>query len=189
MYLQELMAPIESKANQPVAMARREAAQGALAFGGCGLPQWRQFGAKDFKAFLCMCGAIHVYPSPFYPQSDGKIERWHGSLKRERISPGTPLCLEDTRRLARSFVEHYNYVRLHSSISYAEPKDKLEGRQKAVFAQRDRKLEEACERQRFNRQRTRSRGRDNRRASKPLVGAIGAGGYQLGRTRDSSISR
>jgi len=155
-----------------------------------------QFVAKDFKAFLCMCGMTHVRTSPFYPQSNGKIERWHGSLKRECIRPGTPLCLEDARRLVRRFVEHYNNVRsktwqsqLHSSIGYIAPKDKLEGQEKAVFAQRDRKLEEARERRRFNRQRTRSRDRDKRRVSKPPVGAIGTGGYQLARTRHFSISR
>ena len=70
-----------------------------------------QFMAKDFKAFIRMCGMTHVRTSPFYPQSNGKIERWHGSLKRECIRPGTPLSLEDARRLVRRFVEHYNKVR------------------------------------------------------------------------------
>ena len=41
----------------------------------------------------------HVKTSPYYPQSNGKIERWHKSLKGECIRPGTPLSLEDARRL------------------------------------------------------------------------------------------
>jgi transposase InsO family protein len=54
----------------------------------------------------------HVRTSPYYPQSNGKIERWHKSLKGECIRPGTPLSLEDARRLVDGYAEHYNDVRL-----------------------------------------------------------------------------
>jgi hypothetical protein len=54
----------------------------------------------------------HVRTSPYYPQSNGKIERWHKSLKGECIRPGTPLSLEDARRLIKSYVGHYNNIRL-----------------------------------------------------------------------------
>src|SRR5215831_12991506 len=53
----------------------------------------------------------NVRTSPYYPQSNGKIERWHKSLKSECIRPGTPLSLEDARRLVEGYVEHYNNVR------------------------------------------------------------------------------
>ena len=43
------------------------------------------------------------------------------------------------------FVVHYNAKRLHSSIGYVTPKDKLEGREQQIFAQRDQKLHEARE--------------------------------------------
>ncbi|MFH0822154.1 MAG: integrase core domain-containing protein [Pseudomonadota bacterium] len=56
-----------------------------------------------------------VGTSPYYPQSKGKIERWHGTLKRECIRPGKPLSLEDVKRLVEGYVEHYNTVRLHSA--------------------------------------------------------------------------
>ena len=52
----------------------------------------------------------HVRTSPFYPQSNGKIERWHKSLKRECIRPLTPLTLEDARRLIHVYVDHYNMM-------------------------------------------------------------------------------
>ena len=42
-----------------------------------------QFIAKDFKEFIRISGMTHVRTSPYYPQSNGKIERWHGSLKHE----------------------------------------------------------------------------------------------------------
>jgi putative transposase len=47
-----------------------------------------QFIAKDFKEFIRISGMTHVRTSPYYPQSNGKIERWHKSLKGEYIRPG-----------------------------------------------------------------------------------------------------
>jgi transposase InsO family protein len=64
----------------------------------------------------------------FYPQSIGKIERWHRTLKGECIRAKTPLSLEDARRLVAEFVEPYNAVRLHSAVGYVTPADKLAGR-------------------------------------------------------------
>jgi putative transposase len=117
-----------------------------------------QFMARDFKEFIRICGMTHVRTSPYYPQSNGKIERWHKSLKGECIRPGTPLSLDDARRLVGRYVEHYNTVRLHSAIGYVAPKDKLEGREAVIFAERDRKLAEARERRRIARQHQRAKG-------------------------------
>jgi len=110
-----------------------------------------QFIARDFKEFIRQAGMKHVRTSPYYPQSNGKIERWHQSLKRECIRPGTPLSLEEARRIVATFVEYYNTERLHSAIQYVTPKDKLEGHAKAVLAERDRKLQAARERRRERR--------------------------------------
>jgi transposase InsO family protein len=74
-----------------------------------------QFIAKDFKEFIRVSG-MTVRTSPYYPQSNGKIERWHKSPKGECIRPGTPLSLEDARRLVEGCVEHDNDVRLNSAI-------------------------------------------------------------------------
>ena len=74
---------------------------------------------------------------------NGKKERWFGTLKRECIRPGTPLSLEDARRLVACFVEYYNTVRLHSAIGYVTPADMLLGLQPVIHAERDRKLDEA----------------------------------------------
>ncbi len=102
-----------------------------------------QFVSRDFKDFIRISGMTHVKTSPYYPQSNGKIERWHQSLKRECIRPKTPLSLEDARRVVAEFVEYYNTIRLHSAIGYIAPIDKLEGREKEILADRERKLEEA----------------------------------------------
>ena len=104
-----------------------------------------QFIAKDFKEFIRISGMDHVRTSPYYPQSNGKIERWHQSLKKECIRPKSPLSLEDARRIVGDFVGYYNTQRLHSAIGYITPKDKLLGKEKEIFAERDRRLHQARE--------------------------------------------
>ena len=111
-----------------------------------------QFIARDFKEFIRISGMTHVKTSRCYPQSNGKIERWHQSLKSECLRPGTPLSLDDARRLVAAYVEHYNTVRLHSAIGYVTPQDMLDGRQQQIFAERDRKLEAARELRQLRRQ-------------------------------------
>jgi putative transposase len=102
-----------------------------------------QFIAKDFKQFVRLNGMTHVRTSPYYPQSNGKMERWHQSAKTECIRPQTPQSLEDALRIVTKYVEQYNTVRLHSAIGYVTPKDKLEGRAAQILAARDAKLEAA----------------------------------------------
>lgn len=99
-----------------------------------------QFIARDFKEYIRLTGMTHVRTSPYYPQSNGKIERWHKTLKTEAIRPRTPLTLEDARRVVATFVQYYNEVRLHSAIGYVPPKDFLEGRAAAIHAQREERL-------------------------------------------------
>ena len=103
------------------------------------------FIARDFKEFIRIAGLTHVRTSPYYPQSNGKIERWQKSLKAECIRPGVPLNLQDARRLITGFVDHYNTVRLHSAIGHITPADKLAGKEAAIFAARDQKLLHARE--------------------------------------------
>jgi putative transposase len=111
-----------------------------------------QFIAKDFKEFIRISGLTHVRTSPFYPQSNGKIERWHKSLKGECIRPGTPLSLDDAARLVQGYVDHYNNVRLNSATGYITPEDMLAGWQREIHEGRDRKLEEARKQRRVRRQ-------------------------------------
>jgi transposase InsO family protein len=115
-----------------------------------------QFVAKEFKQFIRVSGMTHVRTSPYYPQSNGKLERYHRTIKTECIRPGTPLSVDDARRLVAGFVQQYNEIRLHSALGYITPQDKLEGREQAIFAERDRKLEAARERRRLERQQERA---------------------------------
>jgi putative transposase len=98
----------------------------------------------------------HVRTSPYYPKSNGKIERWFKTVKGECIRVKTPLSLEDARRLVAEYVAYYNEVRLHSAIGYVAPADKLASRERVIFAERDRKLDAARERRRLAREASRA---------------------------------
>ncbi len=91
-----------------------------------------QFIAKDFKEFIRLTGMTHVRTSPYYPQSNGKLERYHKTIKSDAIRPGQPTSLDEARALVARFVEHYNTVRLHSAIGYIAPADFLAGRGAAI---------------------------------------------------------
>jgi transposase InsO family protein len=113
-----------------------------------------QFIARDFKEFIRIAGLTHVKTSPYYPQSNGKIERWHQTLKSSCLRPGSPLSLEDAQRLVGHFVIHYNTVRLHSAIGYITPADRLAGHHLEIFAARDKKLDAARQNRKLKRQTT-----------------------------------
>src|SRR5271156_3510382 len=102
-----------------------------------------QFIAKDFKEFIRICGMTHVRTSPYYPQSNGKLERYHRTIKGDCVRPAEFATADQARRGVEKYVNHYNTVRLHSALGYVTPADKLAGRDKAIHDARDRKLEAA----------------------------------------------
>jgi len=110
-----------------------------------------QFISRDFRQFIRLCEMTHVTTSVGYPESNGKIERWYKTLKSECIRQGTPLSLDDARRIIGLFVDHYNTRRLHSAIGYITPADKLAGRAEEIFKEREHKLHEAREQRRWRR--------------------------------------
>jgi len=113
-----------------------------------------QFVSREFKQYIRICGMTHVRTSPYYPQSNGKLERYHRTIKADCIRPGCPLSLEDAQRIVAKFVDDYNERRLHSALGYITPHDKLLGRETEIFAERDRKLEAARQRRKQQRRET-----------------------------------
>ena len=116
-----------------------------------------QFIAKDFKEFVRLRGMTHVKTSPYYPQSNGKIERWHKSVKGECIRQKTPLSHGEAKRVVGQYVDYYNTERLHSAIGFIAPRDRLEGNAKKIFDERDRRLNQAREQRKARRQAARAR--------------------------------
>ena len=111
-----------------------------------------QFISKDFKEFIRISGMTHVKTSPYYPQSNGKLERYHKTIKGTCIRVKTPLSLQEARSVVSEFVACYNNERLHSAIGYVTPKDKLQGRAEIIHTQRDAKLAAAREARKSKRQ-------------------------------------
>ena len=103
----------------------------------------KQFVGREFTSLLKAADFTRTTTSPYYPQSNGKIERFNGSLKNECIYPTTPLTPEDAKRVVSDYVDHYNNVRLHSAIGYVPPTAVLEGRRQSIHNQRDEKLAKA----------------------------------------------
>lgn len=99
-----------------------------------------QFIARDFKSYIRLKGMDHVRTSPYYPQSNGKIERLHQSVKKECIRVKSPLDLADAKQVVAAYVEHYNTRRLHAGVGYVTPHDKLNGHASRIHRERDRKL-------------------------------------------------
>ncbi len=110
-----------------------------------------QFISNGFKEYIRISGMTHVRTSPYYPQSNGKLERWHKTVKKESIRPCCPLNVDDARRIVGEYVVYYNTKRLHSAIGYVAPQDKLDGREGTIFTERERKLEEAREKRAMKR--------------------------------------
>lgn len=148
-----------------------------------------QFIAKDFKEFIRLCGMTHVRTSPYYPQSNGKLERWHGTLKRDCLRPHVPLSIDEARSLVARFVEEYNHARLHSAIGYVTPADKLAGRESAIFAAGDRKLAAARERRAARRREERWNSPGQTEHRERLAGVQGAGNEAPGLRERKKIPR
>ena len=77
-----------------------------------------QFISRDFSAFIKQAGLQHIRTSIAYPQSNGKIERFHRSISEEHIRKNSYINLEDAREQISKYIEHYNTKRLHSSLFY-----------------------------------------------------------------------
>ena len=108
-----------------------------------------QFIAGDFRRFIDLTGLTHVRTSVNYPQSNGKIERYHRTLDKGTIQAVTP---DGARITIAARIDHYNHHRLHSAIGYITPRDKLLGLDTEIWAERDRKLEQARELRRKRRE-------------------------------------
>ncbi len=99
-----------------------------------------KFIAGDFRRVIDLAGLTHVRTSVNYPQSNGKIERYHRTLDKRTIHAVTP---DGARATIAARTDHYNNRRLHIAIGYITPRDKLLGRETEIWSERDRRLEAA----------------------------------------------
>ena len=117
----------------------------------------KQFVCKEYRELLTMSGFTYCNTSPYYPQSNGKQERFHGSLKSESLNHKHLVDFEYAQKVIDTYVDGYNNVRLHSAIGYVTPHDMLVGRAPAIQAERYQKLKDARERRRLAFQKNKDR--------------------------------
>jgi putative transposase len=99
-----------------------------------------QFISKDFSDYIRATGLQHIKTSLHYPQSNGKIERYHRTLHEECLSKTAMINLEDARKQISDYVDFYNTKRLHSALFYLTPEDFLLNRIDERLNQRELKL-------------------------------------------------
>ena len=91
----------------------------------------------DLAEWLDDKGMDHVRGAPYHPQTQGKIERWHQTLKN-RILLENYFFSEDLKAQIEAFVDHCNHHRYHESINNLTPADVYFGRGQAILKQRER---------------------------------------------------
>src|SRR5476649_2454908 len=93
--------------------------------------------SADLADWLDAQNMSHVRCAPYHPQTQGKIERWHQTLKN-RILLDNYYLPGDLEQQINAFVEHYNHVRYHESIDNLTPADVYFGRADTILAERHR---------------------------------------------------
>lgn len=102
-----------------------------------------QYTSKEFQQFLKEVEFKHIRTSVGYPQSNGKIERFHRSLGEECLKTKSMISIEDAREVIGKYVEYYNTKRLHSALFYLTPEDYLLGRVDSRLKERELKIKNA----------------------------------------------
>ena len=88
--------------------------------------------------------AWHARTAPeVVEKSNRKLERWHYSVNGEAIHPACPTSQEQARHLVAEYMQHESCVRLHNALSYIAPMDFLNGLAPQIWAERNRRLEQA----------------------------------------------
>lgn len=100
-----------------------------------------QFVSREFKEALSDSGLTHARTSVNHPQSNGKLERFHGIAKTESLRNMPKLSLKQIRNEYGEWVDFYNQKRLHSAISYVTPYDVLYNRKEEIIQERKSKLD------------------------------------------------
>ena len=95
---------------------------------------------RAFRDYLGMVGVKYVLASPFHPQTNGKLERYHQTLKRDvnQLPSEMPSDLETA---VVAFVSYYNYRRYNKALGNVTPSDMLRERRKEIL--RRRRVEQA----------------------------------------------
>ena len=104
--------------------------------------------ARELADYIEAHRMNHVRGAPFHPQTQGKIERWHQTLKN-RILLENYFLPGDLEAQIEAFVEHYNHRRYHESLDNVTPADAYFGRAETILKQRERIKRQTIEHRRL----------------------------------------
>ena len=104
--------------------------------------------ASELAEYIEAQNMSHVRGAPLHPQTQGKIERWHQTLKN-RILLENYFLPGDLEAQIEAFVEHYNHQRYHESLNNVTPADAYFGRAAAIIKQRERIKRQTIEHRRL----------------------------------------
>lgn len=90
----------------------------------------------DLREYIKKHQLGHTRGAPYHPMTQGKIERWHRSMKNI-VKLENYYSSEALERAVGRFVEHYNHARYHESLKNVTPADMYEGRQAAILMRRE----------------------------------------------------
>ncbi|WP_421702417.1 IS3 family transposase [Aliiroseovarius sp.] len=105
--------------------------------------------STDLAEWLQNKGMKHTRGAPYHPQTQGKIERWHQTLKN-RILLENYFLPGDLEAQIEAFVHHYNHQRYHESLGNVTPADVYFGRGTAILEQRERIKQKTLETRRLH---------------------------------------
>ena len=91
--------------------------------------------SRAFRDYLNLVGIRHILAAPYHPQTNGKVERYQQSLKRE-VNQLPYELPSDLERAIADFVDYYNYRRYHKALSNVTPADVLYGRRETILEHR-----------------------------------------------------
>jgi transposase len=91
--------------------------------------------SQQFNHYLHLVGIRHITASPFHPQTNGKIERYHRSIKGE-INQRPYDMPSELKEAIRAFIEYYNYRRYHEGLGNVTPYDVYTGKQHEIIQRR-----------------------------------------------------
>jgi transposase InsO family protein len=103
-----------------------------------------QFISKDFRELTKLLEIEHTFTSPAHPQSNGKLERFHRTIKSEHVRVSAYFSYEDAKISMGRWIEYYNEKRLHSALCYLPPEDVFQGLKEVRLLERKEKIHTAC---------------------------------------------
>ena len=110
----------------------------------------KQFAGKELRYFIVFLGLTHVKTFPYYPQSNGIVERFQGTIQKDCTRKKALHDLEHANIIVDSYITFYNNQSQHSANTYITPVDQLAGRDYEIHEERWKEIHVARIKRKYN---------------------------------------